>query len=139
MSYTKKTSWDAKPIFDNSKYLRYLRLTKLYPLGIITKTYFISHLWKMRDVFSRRTLTSETIFDNWKSFKNDEKTFYFTLKALFVLKITKFMFWLFGHVVKRLDYKDNLHFKICDVITWLTNNCNAHIDQYTFFYKQSKI
>ena len=35
---------------------------------------------------------------NWKPFKNDEKCFHFTLKALFVLKI----FGLF-HVKKRLD------------------------------------
>ena len=30
------------------------------------------------------------IFGNWKSFKNDEKTFYFNLKNFFVLKIFKF-------------------------------------------------
>ena len=32
-------------------------------------------------------------------FKND-KNAYFTLKALFVLKIFKFLSWLFGHVEK---------------------------------------
>ena len=39
-------------------------------------------------------------FDNWKSFKNDEKFFFFTLEALFVLKIFKFLSWLFDHVEK---------------------------------------
>ena len=37
--------------------------------------------------------------------------FYFTLKALFVLKIFKFLFWLFGHVGKQLDKKTNVDFK----------------------------
>ena len=29
--------------------------------------------------------------------------FYFTLKALFALKIFKFLSWLFGYIEKRLD------------------------------------
>ena len=32
-----------------------------------------------------------------------KNAFYFTLKALFVLKIYKFLSWLFGHVKKRVD------------------------------------
>ena len=32
-----------------------------------------------------------------------KNAFYFTSKALFVLKIFKFLSWLFGHVAKRLD------------------------------------
>ena len=32
-----------------------------------------------------------------------KNAFYFTLKALFVLKIFKFLSWLFGHVEKQLD------------------------------------
>ena len=32
---------------------------------------------------SRRTLRSETIFDNWKSFENDEKCFLFYFKSYF--------------------------------------------------------
>ena len=47
--------------------------------------------------FHLKELRSETIFDNWKPFRND---FYSTLKALFVLKIVKFLSWLFGHVEK---------------------------------------
>ena len=31
---------------------------------------------------------------------------------------------------KRLDWKDKVNFKIHDVTTWLTNNCNTHIVQY---------
>ena len=36
---------------------------------------------------------------------------YFTLEALFVLKIFKFLSSLFGHVEKRLDWKDEVNFK----------------------------
>ena len=42
-------------------------------------------------MFLRRTLRSETIFGNWKLFENDEKCFYFTSEALFVLNIFKFL------------------------------------------------
>ena len=55
-----------------------------------------------------------------------ENTFYFTLKALFVLKIFKFLSWLFGNVEKHLDLKDKVNCEIYDVTNWLTNNCNAH-------------
>ena len=44
-----------------------------------------------------------------------ENAFYFTLKALFVLKIFKVLPLLFGHAAKRLDKKDKLNFKFYDV------------------------
>ena len=59
-----------------------------------------------------------------------KNTFYFTIKALFVLKIFKFLSWLFGHVKKWLDKKDKDNFKIYDVITWEANNYNTLITQY---------
>ena len=62
-----------------------------------------------------------------KMMKND---FYFTSKALFVLKIFKFLSWLFRHVVKWLDKKDKVDFKFYEVTAWLTSNCNTHIVQY---------
>ena len=37
-----------------------------------------------------------------------KNAFYFTLKVLFVLKISKFLSWLFGHVSKRLIKKVRL-------------------------------
>ena len=46
-----------------------------------------------------------------------QHAFYFTLKALFVLKTFKFLFSIFGHAEKRLDYKDKVNFKIYDVTT----------------------
>ena len=56
-----------------------------------------------------------------------KKEMYFTLNALFVLKIFKFLSWLFGHVEKRLHLKDKVYFKIDDVTAWLTTNYNTHI------------
>ena len=50
----------------------------------------------------------------------------FTLKALFVLKIFKFLSWLIGHVEKRLDKKDKVSFKIYGVTTLLAKNFNTH-------------
>ena len=41
-----------------------------------------------------------------------KNAFYFILKALFVLKIFQFLSRPFGHVEKRLDYKDKFNFKI---------------------------
>ena len=37
---------------------------------------------------------------------------------------------------KQLDWKDNVNFKIHDVTTWLTNNCNTYIAQYLTRQKQ---
>ena len=64
--------------------------------------------------------------------------FYFTLKALFVLKNlnfflkirSKFLYWIFGQVEKQLDKKAKDKFKSYDVINWETNNYNADIAQY---------
>ena len=59
-----------------------------------------------------------------------KNAFYFTSRALFVLKIFRFLSWLLGNVSKRLNQKDKLNFKFCDVTAWLINNCNTHIAQY---------
>ena len=59
-----------------------------------------------------------------------KNAFYFTSKALLVLKIFKILSWLFGHVAKRLDKKDKFDFKFYDVTAWLSNNGNTYIAQY---------
>ena len=59
-----------------------------------------------------------------------KNVFYFILKALFVLKVFKFLSWLSGHVEEQLDYKDKVNFKIYDFATWLTYNYNTHTAQY---------
>ena len=48
------------------------------------------------------------------------------LKSLFVLKIFKFLSWLFGYAERELDLKNKVNFKIYDIITWETNNCIKH-------------
>ena len=50
----------------------------------------------------RHTVRSETVLKNENPLKM-MKNAYFTLKALFVLKIFKFLSLLFGHVGKQLD------------------------------------
>ena len=66
-----------------------------------------------------------------------KNTFYFTSKALSILKIFKFLSRLFGHVAKRLDKKDKLNFKFYDVTAWLTNNCNTQFAKYFEKQRQS--
>ena len=66
----------------------------------------------------------------WKSFKNDEKCFLFQLISSFILKIFKFLSWLFGHVQKQFDQKNKVNFKIYDVTTWEINNYNTRIAHY---------
>ena len=56
-----------------------------------------------------------------------KNTFYFIVKALFVLEIFKFCPDFLGHVGKQLDKMVIL--KINDV-KLSTNNCNTHISQY---------
>ena len=51
-----------------------------------------------------------------------KNAFYFNLKALTVVKITKFLSWLFDHVEKRLDLRDKINFEMYYLITWETNN-----------------
>ena len=45
-------------------------------------------------------------------------TFYFILKAPFVLGIFTFLFWFCGYVEKELDKKTMVNFKIYDVTDW---------------------
>ena len=59
-----------------------------------------------------------------------KNAFYFNLKALTIVKITKFLSWLFDHVEKRLDLRDKVNFKMYDITIWETNNYNAHVAQY---------
>ena len=49
-----------------------------------------------------------------------KKAFYFTLKALFFLKIFKFLSQLFGHAGKRIDSKEKFNFIIYNIKTWLS-------------------
>ena len=59
-----------------------------------------------------------------------KNAFYFTSKALLVLKISKFLSWIFGYVAEQLDEKDKVNLKFYEVTSWLINICNTPIDQY---------
>ena len=61
----------------------------------------------------------------WNLLKN---AFYLTLKALFVLKIFKFLSSHFSLVEKLLDQKNS--FEVYYGTAWERNNCTAHFDQY---------
>ena len=78
-------------------------------------------------ISERRTPSFETIFGNSKSFKIMKNVFYFTLKGPFVLKIFKFLSWLFDHVEKRLVWRDETDFKIHGITCCLANYCHTHI------------
>ena len=94
----------------------------------------IGKLWKRQDHLKRNGFTKvisiHQIFATESPLKMMKNAFYFTLKAIFVFKIFKFLFRLFGHVENGLIRKKMVNFKTYDVIAWETNNCNAHIAQY---------
>ena len=52
------------------------------------------------------------------------------LKALCVLEILTFLFWLFRYVEKRFDQKIMFNFEIYDVTDWTINNYKTRITQY---------
>ena len=59
-----------------------------------------------------------------------KNVFYFMLKALFILKILKFLSWLFGHFGKWFDEKVEVNLKMYDNTDWKANNYYAHFNQY---------
>ena len=59
-----------------------------------------------------------------------KNTFYFMLKAFFVIEIFTFLSWLGGYAEKPFDKKTRANCKIYDVTGWATNNCNTHTSQY---------
>ena len=71
---------------------------------------------------------SDAIFGNWKPLEIIENAFYFTLKAILVLKIFKFSSWHFGQTEKRLDRKYEVNVKVYGITSWLKKNCNTYID-----------
>ena len=53
----------------------------------------------------------------------------FTLKALFITEINKFLFSVFSLVRKWLDKKAKVNFKIYDVTKWITNSQSMKFGQ----------
>ena len=48
-----------------------------------------------------------------------KNAFYFTSKVVFVVKIFKFLSWVFDNVAKGLDKKGKVNFKFYDITAWL--------------------
>ena len=98
-----------------------------------------SFLDEVKSIFYNDSKAHCQVWNNsWrlKPFKKMKNAFYFTSKALFVLKIFKFLSWRFCHVAKRLD-KNWVNFKIYDLTVWLTNNRAIHIAKYFKQWRQS--
>ena len=96
-----------KTMFEGPDFIRIF--LKVFHWTEFNKQY-ISWLYLMDLIFMllfRRFVLSQTnIFlkkmfylIQWNPFKNDQKCFLFHLKAFFVLKIFKFLSWLFGHIL----------------------------------------
>ena len=57
-------------------------------------------------------------------------TFYFMLKALYVLEIFSLLSQRFGYVENQFDKKVKVNFEIYDVTDWETENYNTYIVKY---------
>ena len=78
----------------------------------------------------RQFLTTESPL---KMMKN---AFYFTSKAVFVLKIFKFLSWLFGHISKQLDRKDKVNFKFQTIVIHILPNISRSKENQTMKFGQ---
>ena len=80
-------------------------LKRLLNKFINSFSYQISSTWNMKLGGCQTDPPEKTIFKKPSLIrvKNDEKCFYFTLKAFFLLKIFKCLSWRLGYVEKQLD------------------------------------
>ena len=85
------STWSLYPLFSES--LRYIKFKNLDEIAIITNVYL--HL--KVSCLPKKTLLFASMIALQKWWK---MLFYFILKVLFILKIYKFLSWLFGHVGK---------------------------------------
>ena len=88
-----------------------------------------SHFLMLSQIKVRLSLSKKKIYFicfNDSPLKMMKNTFYY-IKAVFILKVFKFLSWVFSHVENQ-KYKVN--FKIYDITTWLTNNYNTYIALY---------
>ena len=74
---------------------------------------------------SLKAFSQGNIFATESLLKVMKNAFYLISKAPFILKIFKFLYWLFDHVAKWLDKKDKVNFKFCGVTAWLANSRNT--------------
>ena len=81
----------------------------LWKMQVKTKRHWCTNNMKMENNEFRKVRIKDSLsglIQFWATespLKMMKNAFYFTSKALFVLKIFKFLFCLFGHVLKRFD------------------------------------
>ena len=114
LSRFSETTKQVLILSNGNKNIHYDALKKFYEL----KTLYATLSFKGALSGLRQFLEIESPL---KMMKN---TFYFTSKALFVLKIFKCFSWLFDHVGKRHDKKNKVNFKFYEVTACVTNTCN---------------
>ena len=93
-----------RPSFTGSCGCLFISCHNYYTIHLVNRTFF--QLPKGPFFGQKKCLPTES------SLKLMRKYFYFVLKALFVLKIFKFLSWLFGYVGKWFDKKAKFNFKI---------------------------
>ena len=96
--------WIITNIWFNDFYFRFKCLNHLHFWSLKTYHFLVKYFEdSLSESFNgslsglRQFLAAESPLEMMKN------AFYFTSKALFVLKVFKFLSWLFGHVSKRLD------------------------------------
>ena len=98
-----------------TKLLKLLTLENDINKAYVDFAIFSLSLWSIKEIILFQlikvgTTTNYKLLSRLRQFlatesplKMIKNAFYLTLKALFVLKITKFLSWLFAHVEKRFD------------------------------------
>ena len=74
-------------------------------LGKLSLSYLKVSFLKRRNYFEGALSSLWQLFKTESPLKMMKNVLCFTLKSLFLLKIFKFLFWLFGHVEKQLGWK----------------------------------
>ena len=97
-------------IFCATEGTSYRWVLKICPLSLLVKhcTSDLKNLFRSLRTYTLKNFNAalsrlRQFLATENPFKMMKNAFYFALKALFVLKIFKFLFWLFGYVEKRFD------------------------------------
>ena len=128
MQHSKESTWRPETLLKrDSNNVFPANIVKFWRISANFEIYFEEHqqTTTLLERLQQTTLHSQV----WKNFwqlksllKRWKISFYFTIKTIFVLEIFKLLFWLFGHVGKRLDKKAKVNFKIYEVTNLVTGN-----------------
>ena len=128
MQHSQESTWRPEALLKrDSNNVFPANIVKFWRISANFEIYFEEHqqTTTLLERLQQTTLHSQV----WKNFwqlksllKRWKISFYFTIKTIFVLEIFKLLFWLFGHVGKRLDKKAKVNFKIYEVTNLVTGN-----------------